>query len=390
MSRRSGLDPPVSGTRSSVAFSGSRSSSHHLKPSVYTSDVYEPHENDYEQSFYSEELVFRILCPNEKIGSVTGEDGGRIKWLREDVGVNIKITDPVPGSEERIIIISENEIPDDDLFPAQEALLHIQTCIVDLGPDRDDVITTRLLVPSSEIGCLHGKGGSILSEIRRQTRANIQILPREYLPPCALGADELVQIVGDIQVSREALMQVTSRLRRNLHRELSFSGQGLMSSLPSLDHLESDFGPGSPGRSISSTPGFRGSGRFSSNYQSLSPSRGRSPAKDADSGSRVLENKERSVHEAALVRLGRSAGGVVTKTTVEVVIPEYAIAALIRKSENNIAQISEMSGATVNLLEVRPGFEKVVEISGSPEQTHRAQSLLHAFILKAQELESQS
>ncbi|KAH9311593.1 hypothetical protein KI387_026628, partial [Taxus chinensis] len=382
IARRSSLDGSVPGARSSVAFSGGRSSSHHPRASVYTPDVYEPHENDYEQSFYSEELVFRILCPNEKIGSIIGEGGGIIKRLREDIGVNIKVTDPVPGSEEIIIIISENEVPDDDLFPAQEALLHIQSCIVDLGPDKDGVITTRLLVPSSEIGCLHGKGGSILSEMRRQTRANIQILPREYLPPCALGADELVQIVGDIQVAREALMQVTSRLRRNLHREVSISGQALMSSLPSLDHLDSNFGPSSPGRSISSAPGFRGSGRFSLNYQSLSPSQGRSPSKDADSGGRAQENKERAAHEAALVRLGRSAGGLVTKTTVEVVIPEYAIAALIRKSENNIAQISEMSGAIVNLLEGRPGFEKVVEISGSPEQTHKAQSLLQAFILK--------
>uniref|UniRef100_A0A0D6QZI0 K Homology domain-containing protein n=1 Tax=Araucaria cunninghamii TaxID=56994 RepID=A0A0D6QZI0_ARACU len=392
MSRRASFDGgSMPGMRSSVAFTGSRNSSQHPRPSVYTSsDDYPSHESHYERSSYDEELVFRILCPNEKIGSVIGEDGGIIKRLREDIGVNIKVTDPVPGSDERIIIISANEVPDDDLFPAQEALLHIQSCIVDLGPDKDGVITTKLLVPSNEIGCLHGKGGSILSEMRRQTRANIQILPREFLPSCALGADEVVQIVGDIQVAREALMQVTSRLRRNLHRELSFPGHMSMSCMSSLDHPDNSFEPSSPGRSISPSPAFRGSGHFSSNYQNLSPSPDPSPTKDADGGWRSPDTKERAAQDSALVRLGRSAGGVVTKTTVEVVIPEYAIAALIRKSENNIAQISEMSGAIVNLLEVRPGFDKVVEISGSPDQTHTAQSLLQAFILKAQELEAQS
>lgn len=83
--------------------------------------------------------------------------------------------------------------PDDDLFPAQEALLHIQTHIVDLGPDKDNIITTRLLVPASEVALLEGMDGS-LSNIRRLTCANIQILPKEDLPPCAMEADELVQV----------------------------------------------------------------------------------------------------------------------------------------------------------------------------------------------------
>lgn len=83
--------------------------------------------------------------------------------------------------------------PDDELFPAQEALLHIQTRIVDLVLDKDNTITTRLVVPSSEIECLDGKDVS-LSEIRRLTGANIQILPRDDLPLCVAKTDELVQV----------------------------------------------------------------------------------------------------------------------------------------------------------------------------------------------------
>jgi len=72
-------------------------------------------------------------------------------------------------------------------------VLHIQTHIVDLGPDKDNIITTRLLVPSSEIACFDGREGS-LSDIQRQTSANVQILPREDLPSCALESDELIQV----------------------------------------------------------------------------------------------------------------------------------------------------------------------------------------------------
>jgi len=64
---------------------------------------------------------------------------------------------------------------------------------VDLGPDKDNIITTRLLIPANEIGCLEGRDG-LLSDIQRVTNANVQILPKEDLPPCALEADELIQV----------------------------------------------------------------------------------------------------------------------------------------------------------------------------------------------------
>jgi hypothetical protein len=92
------------------------------------------------------------------------------------------------------ICIQSFQVLEDNLSPAQEALLHIQSQIVDLGPDKDGVITTKLLIPSNQTGCLLGKGGAIISEMRKQTRANIRILPREDLPPCALDSDEMVQV----------------------------------------------------------------------------------------------------------------------------------------------------------------------------------------------------
>lgn len=72
-------------------------------------------------------------------------------------------------------------------------MLHIQTHIVDLVQDKDNTITTRLVIPSSDIECLDGKDVSLL-EIRRLTGANIQILPRDELPLCVAKTDELVQV----------------------------------------------------------------------------------------------------------------------------------------------------------------------------------------------------
>lgn len=368
---------PLPGIRSSMGSSSNRNLAHTLVPSSsghMLPEVVEYHARDYEPSFSGEELVFRILCPNKKIGSVIGRAGSIIKSLQDDIGAKIKITDAVPGSDERIIIISANEVLEDNLSPAQEALLHIQSQIVDLGPDKDGVITTKLLIPSNQTGCLLGKGGAIISEMRKQTRANIRILPREDLPPCALDSDEMVQIVGDIRAARAALVQVTSRLRSFIHREIGISGPFLSSSSAPDPSSKRRLEPSSPGRSYSPGLGFQAGSRSLPDAW---------PSKEI-SGRNLPEYDERATKQGGPKGSGISTAGLVTKTTVEVVIPEHAIAPLIANSGKGVAQIAQISGAKVNLLEVRPGSDKVIEISGTPEQTHAAQGLLQAFILNSQ------
>ena len=56
------------------------------------------------------ELVFRLLCPSDKIGSVIGKGGSIIHNLRKETGARIKIADAVPGSDERVIIVSALEV----------------------------------------------------------------------------------------------------------------------------------------------------------------------------------------------------------------------------------------------------------------------------------------
>lgn len=339
--------------------------------------------SDQGPSSSGEELVFRVLCPNKKIGGVIGKGGTIIRRLREEIGVKIKVTDSVPGSDDRIIIISSNESPDDNLSPAQEALLHIQSQIVDLTSDSDSVITTRLLVPANQVGCLIGKGGSIISEMRRATGANIRILPRKDLPQCALETDELVQISGDIRVAREALIQVTSRLCANLHPDRSTSDVLPSSSFGSLATLSGRGRPEpvSPTRSYPSSMMFQG-GHSSSSYLTLPTSPGPWSSKskhEVGSMGNYMDYEEPVVRKGGSSVFGRSTSGLITKTTVEVVVPQHVIASLLGKSGTGLSQIRQISGAKVNLLDVRPGSsEGVVEISGTPEQTHAAQCLIEA------------
>ena len=52
----------------------------------------------------------------------------------------------------------------------------------------------RFLVYSNQIGCLLGKGGSIIAEMRKSTGAYIRILGKEQVPKCVGEDEEMVQV----------------------------------------------------------------------------------------------------------------------------------------------------------------------------------------------------
>ncbi|KQK18312.2 RNA-binding KH domain-containing protein RCF3 isoform X2 [Brachypodium distachyon] len=325
--------------------------------------------------FPYDEIIFRILCPNDKANNLVGSRDGILEMLQVEVGVDVRLTDLVVGSDERTVIITSREGPDHELFPAQEALLHIQTHIVDLGPDNDNIITTRLLVPSSEVACFEGRDGS-LSDIQRQTSANVQILPREELPSCALESDELIQIVGGIRAARSALMQVTTKIRSYIYREMSVPNQiasiNVHGSIPPAN--------GSP-RGI-----YPGNDLPMAIYQQSQQMTTSWHSKDSGGSASGSFEQGSNINDDIRSTIKRFAVPLVTRSTLEVVIPKSAVASLSMRAGSKLAQISEMSGASVTLGEDRPGvMEKVVRISGTPEQADKAQSLLQGFILSIQD-----
>eukprot|EP00253_Pinus_taeda_P026422 PITA_26422 len=128
-----------------------------------------------------EEFRIRIVCPNDKIGGVI-------------------------------------ELANDGVSPTLEAVLQLQGKTSGSTSDNDNDeggICTRLLIPSKHIGCLLGKGGNIISDMRKHTEANIRIFRKEERPKCASENEELVQVSGDPSVARNALIQITKRASEN-------------------------------------------------------------------------------------------------------------------------------------------------------------------------------
>ena len=56
-----------------------------------------------------EEVVFKLLCQVNKVGSLIGK-GGSIVWaLQTETGVSIKIADAAPDADEKVVVISARE-----------------------------------------------------------------------------------------------------------------------------------------------------------------------------------------------------------------------------------------------------------------------------------------
>ncbi|PSS35136.1 KH domain-containing protein [Actinidia chinensis var. chinensis] len=193
-----------------------------------------------------EDTVYRYLCPGKKIGSIIGRGGEIVKQLRADSKSKIRIGETVRGCEERVVTIyssseETNTFDDTDnlVCPAQDALFRVHDRVVadDLaaGEDLEETpqVTAKLLVPSDQIGCVIGKGGQIVQNIRSETGAQIRILKDDHLPACALSSDELVQISGEPQVVRKALYQIASRLHDNPSRSQHMLASAVLNAYPS-------------------------------------------------------------------------------------------------------------------------------------------------------------
>lgn len=161
-----------------------------------------------------DDTVYRYLCPVRKIGSIIGRGGEIVKQLRAETKAKIRIGETVPGCDERVVTIysvadESNDLEDSGEFvcPAHDALIRIHQRVIaedlrgregedeDVDMEKEDSqVSAKLLVPSDQIGCVIGKGGQIVQNIRSETGAQIRILKDERLPLCALNSDELVQV----------------------------------------------------------------------------------------------------------------------------------------------------------------------------------------------------
>lgn len=60
--------------------------------------------------FVEEEVVFKLLCHHDKVGSLIGKGGSVVRALQNETGASIQIVEAGPDSDERIVVISAREV----------------------------------------------------------------------------------------------------------------------------------------------------------------------------------------------------------------------------------------------------------------------------------------
>ncbi|KAF6171834.1 hypothetical protein GIB67_007355 [Kingdonia uniflora] len=207
---------------------GKNSQYHHGYPDEGESKRRDHSDNRKQYARRMENTVYRYLCLGRKIGIIIGKGGDAVRQLREETKSRIKIGDSVLGCDERVVTICSSsletnvfEITGDNICPAQDALLRVHDSVAyDEGRNGEDgeeawQVTARLLVPSDQVGCIIGKGGKVIHNIRTETGTEIRIIKNDLLPPFAMGSDAILQIIGDESVVKKALYQMSFLLHDN-------------------------------------------------------------------------------------------------------------------------------------------------------------------------------
>ncbi|ONM05484.1 Nucleic acid binding protein [Zea mays] len=329
----------------------------------------------------TEEFSIRILCASELIGSVIGKSGANVRRVEQQTGARIKVQEiDKDASGERLIIISSNEIPAEPISPAIEALILLHDKVS--APSEKHHSSTRLVVPSSKVGCIIGEGGKVITDMRRRTGAEIRVYSKADKPKYLSFDDELVQVAGPPTIARGALTEIASRLRTRTLRDTSTANNP--PPFAPFDDPPVDM----PSRKLSLYGG-----------PATDPPYGR-PANDPLYGRPAIDppfgrptNDRPYGRTAVAPPFGRPANdppyGRPTNdppygrflSTIELRIPNSSLGSIVGAGGVNLAEIRQVSGARLRLHEAHAGSsESVVEIQGTLDQAKAAQSLLQGFI----------
>ncbi|XP_035545540.1 KH domain-containing protein At4g18375-like isoform X1 [Juglans regia] len=318
----------------------------------------------------SEELIIRVLCPFDKIGRVIGKGGGTIKSIRQACGARIEVDDTKYDCDECVIMITSTESPDDLKSMAVEAVLLLQGKIND---EDDNTVTVRLLLPSRVIGCIIGKSGSIINEIRKRTKADVRISKSDK-PNCAAVNDELVEVLGEVGSVRDALIQIVLRLRDDVLKD----GDGGHNPAFGADSL---FSAGSSLSVSSVLPSVAPVAPFGHDWR-------------VESGSGFSMLSSSSLYGYGSLSMGDNGygsmptyssklyGGLPPTSTLEILVPANAVGKVMGKGGANLGNMRKISGAMIEISDSKTSRgDRIAHITGTPEQKRAAENLIQAFIM---------
>ncbi|CAK9879896.1 unnamed protein product [Sphagnum jensenii] len=355
-------------------------------------------EADKKWSGWPGDNAFRLMVPVQKVGGIIGRKGEFVKKMCEDTRSRIKILEGVPGTPERIVLVSAREEPDAIISPAMEGLLRVHRRVIE-GTEPETTtdgeiaggggpVASRLLVAATQAGSLIGRQGATIKSIQDLSGATVRVLPPEDLPLCALSDDRVVEIQGEARLVQRAMEMVVSHLRKFLVDRSVLTLFELNRAMTSQQQQSapSAWQPSNTGmqhQQQQQAPSYA-----STNDTAYYPQ----PAADLSQHHQQQQQDHLHQHHHHGVSMyGRDPSmtsvaappptPVITQVTQHMQIPLSYADAVIGTAGANISYMRHTSGATITIQETRgvPG-EMTVEIHGSASQVQTAQQLVQNFM----------
>ncbi|XP_024519491.1 flowering locus K homology domain [Selaginella moellendorffii] len=321
--------------------------------------------------------VFRLIVPLHKVGAIIGRKGEFVKRMCEETRSRIKILDGVPGTLERIVLVSAKEDPEATISPAMDGLLRVHRRVTE-GSSGDGepvehiilpsgLVQSRLLVTATQAGSLIGRQGATIRSIQETSGATVRIMPE--LPLCALADDRMVEVQGEILKVQKAMELVVSHLRKFLvdrsvlqlfefNRAMSSQVQGQQAAAIATSWATPTVAATTPYSSTDYYADQAQSQHYAVSMYGGDPGRvdvtSTTPAPPAESVSQQLQ------------------------------VPLLYADAIIGTAGANINYMRRTSGATISIQETpnAPG-EMTIEVHGQSTQVQTAQQLLQNFMAGA-------
>lgn len=346
-----------------------------------------------------DDVEVRILIPSKVAGSIIGKGGGNIARLRADFVAKVTVPD-CPGPERILTVISAFE---NAINVINEVLPNLENSAAARGgkgrPPKEeaepaDDVDLRLLVHQSQAGCIIGKGGGKVKELREKTGARIKI----YSACCPDSTDRVVQMTGAGNTAIDCLKEILDLIKTQApikgpdnpydpnnyddYYADEYGGYGVGGGGPYGASIGAA-GAGGPARG---GPMARGPpGRFAGGPP---PPRGAPmvgpPGRGGFRGGYGDECEEEidyNMPPARNMNLGNGVGPGGVRNSTQVTIPKDLAGAIIGKGGTRIRKVRMESGAEITIDEPLPGStDRIITISGLSNQIQMAQYLLQQCV----------
>lgn len=344
-----------------------------------------------------EDVEIRLLISTRMAGAIIGKSGQNIKKLRSDNSAKIKVVD-CKGPERVLTIIS----------PVDVCYKIIRDCLKYCEQSKTNEYDMRFLVHQSLAGCIIGKSGTRIKELKSKFGCHLKVFPN--VAPQSF--ERVVQIIGNEDKCIKCFTEIMELMNTNAIR-----GPTRFYDPHNFDDQFADeyggFGSGLKGNLQNGHSTFK---RFANDNNNNNSNRNNNSNNNNNRGNfnnvnRRGDNRQRNVQNQTnfvdpwatksfgmnqmpqmnnftsndmsndYIGFNNFMDKTPEETSTQVTIPIHLAGACIGKGGSRIRSIRNESKASIKIDQPLPGStDRIITITGTPKQIQAAQFLLQRSV----------